>query len=142
VLLGDDPGQIVEVNRQLLRVGLDDVAGYVEGGFEAWRAAGARVAAVELVTARELRDRLTRRERLTVIDVRTHREWLGGHIDNAISVPIGELAGRADELRGPDPVATVCETGYRSSLAASLLARAGLHVVNVSDGTAAYRMLA
>ena len=49
--------------------------------------------------------------------------------------------GRAAELRGPNPVVTVCESGFRSSLAASLLARAGVNTVNVSDGTAAYRTL-
>jgi hydroxyacylglutathione hydrolase len=141
VLLGGDSRQTSEANRQLLRVGYDDVAGYVDGGFEAWRAAGARTSSGELITARELRDRLQRRERLTLLDVRTHQEWLGGHIDEAVNLPVGQLPRRADELRGPDVVATVCETGYRSSLAASLLARAGVHVVNVSDGTAAYRML-
>ena len=97
---------------------------------------------MEIISARELRDRLQRRERMTVIDVRTHHEWSDGHIEGAINIPVGEIVGRAAELRGPNPVVTVCESGFRSSLAASLLARAGVKTVNVSDGTAAYRMLA
>ena len=141
ILLASDDAQAEEANRQLLRVGFDDVVGYVAGGFDAWQAAGGRVSRVELIDARELRDRLQHRERLTVIDVRSTPEWRGGHIDQAINIPIGELPKRAAGLRGADPVVTVCETGYRSSLASSLLVRAGVHVVNVSDGTAAYKML-
>ena len=141
VLLASDASQAEDAHRQLLRVGLDDVVGYVDGGFNAWHAAGGRVSRVELVDARELRERLRRRERLTVVDVRSPSEWRGGHIDEAINIPVGELPQRAADLRGSDPVATVCETGYRSSLASSLLVRAGVQVVNVSDGTAAYRML-
>ena len=141
VLLGSDPDQAERANRQLLRVGFDEVVGYVSGNFESWQKAEAPTARVEIISARELRDRLQRRERMKVIDVRTHHEWSDGHIDGAINIPVGEIVGRAAELRGPDPVATVCESGFRSSLAASLLARAGVKTVNVSDGTAAYRML-
>ena len=141
ILLAGDASEAEEANRQLLRVGFDDVVGHVDGGFDAWQSAGGSVSRVEIITARELRDRLQRRERLTIVDVRTPSEWLDGHINEAINIPVGELPKRAPDLRGPDPVATVCETGYRSSLASSLLVRTGVHVINVSDGTAAYRML-
>ncbi len=141
VLLAGHPDQAADANRQLVRLGFDDVVGYVDGGFSAWCAAEGHVSHVERISARELRDRLQRRERMTLVDVRTSQEWLGGHIDSAINIPVGDLQRRVEELRGPDAVATICETGYRSSLASSLLVRAGIHVVNVSDGTSAYRML-
>jgi len=141
VLLASDPGQAAEAYRQLLRVGFDEVVGYVSGSFESWQRADAPTARVEIISARELRDRLQRRERMTVLDVRSHHEWDSGHIEGAVNIPVGEIVSRAAGLRGPDPVVTVCESGFRSSLAASLLARAGVKVVNVSDGTAAYRML-
>jgi hydroxyacylglutathione hydrolase len=141
ILLAGTAAQADEVNRQLLRVGFDDVVGYVDGGFDAWQSAGGQVARVEIITARELRDRLRSRERLTVVDVRSPSEWRSGHIDEAINIPVGELTAHAGDLRGPDPVVTVCETGFRSSLATSLLVRSGVQAINVSDGTAAYRML-
>lgn len=141
ILLADDASHAEQAYRQLLRVGFDDVVGFVDGGFDAWQAAGGSVSRVEIITARELRDRLQRREKLTVVDVRSPSEWRDGHINEAINIPVGELPKRAPELRGPDPVATVCETGYRSSLAASLLVRTGVNVINISDGTAAYRLL-
>ena len=141
VLIASEPGQAAEAQCQLLRLGFDEVVGYVDGGVDAWRAAGGPESSVELISARELRDRLERREQLTLVDVRTQHEWLHGHIDAAMNIPVGDLPKRIEALRGPNVVATVCESGYRSSLASSLLARAGVHVVNVSDGTAAYRML-
>lgn len=141
VLLASDPGQAEEANRQLLRVGFDEVVGYVNGNFESWQKAEAPTARMEIISARELRDRLQSREQITVVDVRTHHEFGVGHIEGAINIPVGEILSRAAELRGPNPVATVCESGFRSSLAASLLARAGVNTINVSDGTAAYRML-
>jgi hydroxyacylglutathione hydrolase len=141
VLLANDALQYDEAVRQLLRVGHDDVSGYLAGGFEAWTKAGAPTRTLELISARELRDRFQRGLRQTVIDVRTRREWESGHIDGAINIPLGDLADRAADLRGGPVAATVCESGYRSSLAASLLLRAGVPVVNISDGTAAYRQL-
>ena len=140
VLLASEPAQIEEATRQLFRVGVDDVAGYVAGGFDAWRAAGCETATLELMSARELRDRQGRREPPTIVDVRTAHEWETAHVEGSINIPVGDLVARADGLRGRT-VATICESGYRSSLAASLLHRAGVSVVNVSDGTAAYRSL-
>jgi hydroxyacylglutathione hydrolase len=141
VLLGAGESQIEEAARQLLRVGVDDVAGYLDGGFDAWRAAAGDISRLELISARELRDRLERRESLTIVDVRSPGEWQSGHIEESINIPVGELASHASELRGPNVVATICESGFRSSLAASLLRRAGVAVVNVGDGTSAFRQL-
>ena len=141
VLLAGSPDQPAEAVRQLLRVGLDDVCGQLDGGFDAWTQAGAAANTVELITAGALRDRLTRGVRQSIVDVRTGREWRSGHIAGAINIPLGDLPNRAGELRGGPQVATVCESGYRSSLAASLLLRAGVDVVNISDGTSGYRLL-
>jgi hydroxyacylglutathione hydrolase len=141
ILLPGDPPQATEAARQLLRVGFDEVRGYLDGGVEAWKRDGFATSAMELISARELRDRSARGARQTIVDVRTTREWESGHIDGAINIPLGQLPDRTSELRGDRTIITVCESGYRSSLAASVLQRAGVDVINVSDGTAAYRQL-
>jgi hydroxyacylglutathione hydrolase len=141
VLLASDPAQVTEASRQLLRVGFDDLAGYLEGGYTAWQAAAEQSSTIELISARELRDRIMRRQQQTVVDVRTPGEWRDGHIDESINIPVADLAERADELRNRSVVVTICESGFRSSLAASILRRAGVEVVNVADGTVAYRLL-
>jgi hydroxyacylglutathione hydrolase len=141
VLLGADARQAADANRQLLRVGFDHVVGAIDGGYGAWVASGGPVSHVDSITARDLRHRLTRDTTLTLVDVRSPREWQSGHIDRAINMPVGDLPGRVDELHGSAPVVAICEGGFRSSLASSLLLRAGIPVVNVTDGTAAYRAL-
>ena len=103
VLLASDPGQAEEANRQLLRVGFDEVVGYVSGNFESWQKADAPTARMEIISARELRDRQQRRERMTVIDVRTHHEWSDGHIEGAINIPVGEICGPCRGAARPEP---------------------------------------
>lgn len=141
VLVVEDPSQAADARRQLLRVGFDDVAGYLAEGIDGWIGAGNEVQRLEVIDARTLRDRAAGSEALTIVDVRNAREWQEGHVDGAVNVPVQEIAARAGELRGRGRIATICESGLRSSLAASLLQQAGLDVVNVSDGTAAYRAL-
>src|SRR4029450_9870617 len=77
-----------------------------------------------------------------LLDVRTSREWRAGHVPGSINIPVGELPERTEDLPAGRATATICEGGYRSSLAASLLAREGVaDVVNVTGGMAAYRTL-
>jgi len=75
-----------------------------------------------------------------VLDVRSAREWQAGHIDGALHMPVGEIAARWRELPRAGTIATVCEGGYRSTLAASLLERHGFdHLINVTGGMSAWR---
>lgn len=76
----------------------------------------------------------------TVVDVRETGEYLGGHVPGAVSLPLSELGGRADELASMRaPVYLVCESGDRSAQAAQWLAAQGYDVVNVAGGTSAWR---
>ena len=140
VLFGADTRDAVEIGRQLLRVGLDSVAGFVDGGLDAWKSAGLPLASIPQITPGELHQRLSHGDRITLVDVRTPHEWRRGHIEASVHVPVGDIPERAGELPRDTVLATICEGGYRSSLAASLLARAGLcPVVNVTGGMNAYR---
>jgi hydroxyacylglutathione hydrolase len=140
VLLASNEREAAEAGRQLLRVGIDAVEGYVEGGLAAWRGAGLPISVIPQITPRELRERVARGDGLTVMDVRSLREWQDGHIDGATHVPVGDLGKRAADVPRDPAVATICEGGYRSTLAASLLSRAGVGTVfNVTGGMTAYR---
>jgi hydroxyacylglutathione hydrolase len=139
VLLTDDPSRAAEAGRQLLRVGFDTIEGYVAAPGSAWRDAGFPVLSITQISTGELREQLEHGG-LTLIDVRSDREWNDGHIAEAIHVPIGEMRKRAGEFDRQRPIATICEGGYRSMLAASILARSGFgQVLNVSGGMTAYR---
>jgi hydroxyacylglutathione hydrolase len=140
--MASTPRDADDAARQLLRVGIDGVAGHVVGGFAAWSSAGLPMARIPQITAAELRARIARRDTLAILDVRTPNEWRSGHIDRATHVPVGAVSTQAAALPRQAPIATLCEGGFRSSLAASLLARAGMNnIVNVTGGMAAYRAL-
>lgn len=143
VLIGVDDRDGAEAGRQLLRVGLDSIEGFVGGGLDAWWNAGLPISRIPQITVCELHEQLARGDRMTVVDVRTPHEWQSGHINGSIHVPVGDILARARELHCDRLVATICEGGSRSSLAASLLTHAGIPgVLNVTGGMAAYRAIA
>ena len=69
-----------------------------------------------------------------VLDVRTPEEFAAGHVPGAVNVPLTVLPRRLSEVPRDRAVLTMCETGYRSSTAASILLRAGHPSVSDADG--------
>jgi hydroxyacylglutathione hydrolase len=141
ILLTENAQAAAEARRQLLTVGLDDVTGWIAGGFGAWRAAGLPISTTPLVAAIDLR-RGEVPSPVTIVDVRSRREWAGDHVRGALHIPLQELSSRLGEIPRHQPVATMCEGGSRSALAASLLERAGVeHVMNVAGGMSVWRTI-
>ncbi len=125
----------------LRRVGLDDVQGRLAGGIAAWVGAGLPMHQTIVASVRVLHELLESGDPMDVLDVRTDDEWKSGHIEGAIHIHGGLLADRTGELPSDGaPLAVICGGGYRSSVAASVLERAGFHnVVNVTGGMRAWR---
>ncbi len=74
-------------------------------------------------------------ENIVVLDVRETAEFAFNHIPSAVSIPLGDLENRLDELNKEDEIYVVCRTGSRSDLAAQKLTENGFeHVVNVVPG--------
>ena len=119
-----------ELARSLAMIGLDRISGY----FDASNATGTSI--VRQIETRELGERLTD---VTVVDVRSENEWALGHIRGAVHVPLGYLADRAAELSREGPIVVQCQSGARSSIAASVLERLGMtNVMNLSGGMTAW----
>ncbi|MGE5277971.1 MAG: MBL fold metallo-hydrolase [Acidobacteriota bacterium] len=139
VLVAEEPERASEARVRLARVGLENVAGWLEGGIEGWEESGRELTATEQMAPDELRARLREGSRLSVLDVRRPPEWRAGHIENALHVPLAELAARAGELPQDAPLAIICASGYRSSIASSVLERLGIRQVsNVVGGMTAW----
>jgi hydroxyacylglutathione hydrolase len=127
-----------EVLRQLLRVGFTRFAGCLKGGMEAWVTAGLPVQALTQVPVHELNKLLPPRD-FPLLDVRTPHEWDEGHLPGAQYLFLGDLPEKLQALNPDEPVVVYCATGYRSSLAASLLQARGFRKVrNVPGGYAAW----
>ena len=74
-----------------------------------------------------------------VVDVRTPTEWKSGHIDGARHLPLASFADSSSICRKIEPIAVICGSGYRSSIATSLLqARGYKELANVTGGMTAY----
>lgn len=126
--------------RALVRVGLDQIRGWLEGGMNAWRQRGLPIATLPQLSIPELA-RARNEGSVDVLDVRADGEWHEGHIEGAIHVHGGMIEERLDEIpRNGRPLAVICGSGYRSTVAASVLKRAGFRDVrNVPGGMRAWK---
>jgi len=140
VVIADTSAQVDESVVRLARVGIENVKGFLEGGFESWRAAGFPVDAIEQITVAQLKEQMAKGD-LQIVDVRRPGEYVSGHVPGALNAPLASL----DKSLGPLPLkkekltAVICAGGYRSSAAASLLQKQGFsNLLNVSGGTGAW----
>ncbi|MEX2671804.1 MAG: MBL fold metallo-hydrolase [Phycisphaeraceae bacterium] len=140
IVVTDEPAQTPRIAADLIRVGFDDIVGYLEGGIDAWQMRGYPVATLRTISVHDLRDQLQDGQRPTVLDVRTDSEWTSGHIENALHIHGGVLQNHLDEVPSDQPLAVVCGSGYRAAIAASFLQRAGYeNVMNVLGGMTAWQ---
>jgi len=110
------------------------VVGYIEAG------ALAETRQLSQLSVCDLKGALTRGDAPQVLDVRTPGEWESGHIEGARHIPLLKLAVSLNQLPKDAPLAVICGSGYRSSIAASLLlARGFARVQNVMGGMGAYQ---
>jgi hydroxyacylglutathione hydrolase len=135
ILVLERPEDLWQVCWELLRIGYDLPKGWLAGGMFAWRTAGMPLDVLPQWTIWQLRQNLERDQDLIVLDVRQPAEWSAGHIPKAIHISGAEITRRADEIPKDRPVAAVCGSGFRSSVAASVLKRRGhREVFNVLGG--------
>jgi hydroxyacylglutathione hydrolase len=142
VVVADDEASAAEAVLRLSRVGLESVAGFLDGGLAAWADAGRPVATLSQITADELKARLAESRELAVLDVRRPTEYASGHVPGARNLPLDQLAREDGGLDRARPMAVLCAGGYRSSAACSLLEGRGFKALfNVVGGTSAWAQL-
>jgi hydroxyacylglutathione hydrolase len=125
--------------RYLYRLGLDNVKAYLCGSFQPWLNGGHDTEFLGLLVPDALAGMLSAGN-VTVLDVRSEAEWKNGRIKEAKHIYVGELERRIGEVPRGRPVACICSTGLRASLAASILKRAGFsEVYNVLGGITAWK---
>ncbi len=127
-LIGEDESQIVDARRELARIGVDDIAGSADievvgnaADMRTYRVADF-VALAKAVGSGEM----------TVLDVRQADEFADSHVRGAVNIPLHELIDRVNGLPGGE-VWVHCASGYRASIAASILDRHGRDVVLIDD---------
>jgi len=121
------------VRIELARIGYDSVVGYLEAD------SLTHTRQLSQLGVDELHFALKRGEALRILDVRTPGEYEAQHIEGSIHMPLPSVPRRIGELTKDRPLAIICGSGYRSSIAASLLRIAGFsRIQNVMGGMGAY----
>ncbi len=126
VIVRDSVQDPSEIAWQAAKIGYDNIVGELDGGIEAWLAAGHETAHIGLT-------RPTGFDGRRILDIRQWSEYVSGHVPGAVHIELGDIAKRAADL--PDePTVVMCGHGERAMSAASLLGQAGHHQVVVLDG--------
>ena len=127
-LIGDSAGQVARAQRELARIGIAPAAAatgtidqLADGGVSGYQVSDFAGLAAGWGTAGRV-----------VLDVRRLDEWRAGHLAGAVHIPFWEVEHRPDEVPAGE-VWVHCASGFRASIAASLLDRAGRRVVHVDD---------
>jgi hydroxyacylglutathione hydrolase len=138
ILLISPEGREEDTITRLSRVGFDNVLGYLEGSFAAWKIAGKEVDALASVPAAVLEQKM--KDKISVFDVRKPGEYASEHIRSAENTPLDFLNKHITEFPKKGDFFVHCAGGYRSVIAASILKSRGYHnVIDVAGGYDAIR---
>ena len=119
------------VSEHLFRIGYDNVQGYLHQGMASWENAALPLETLGIWTVKTLDEHKDDKD-LQILDVRSDGEWKGGHVPNAEHLYVAHLEDNLGKLDKSKPVATYCGSGYRASIAASILKGAGFEkVINI-----------
>lgn len=133
-LLGATSEQVAAAQRELVRVGIDQITGQAVGGPDFWLDEPAEAQTTRRVDFHGLAHAMAADPSAVVIDTRQVLEWESGHIDGAVFIPFYEIPDRLAEIPRDRDVYVYCGSGYRASAVVSLLQHLGYtDVVHVDD---------
>ncbi|HTM47991.1 MAG TPA: rhodanese-like domain-containing protein [Bryobacteraceae bacterium] len=141
IIAGEDPEHVRESQMRLARVGIENVAGYLADGVAGWIQNGFELDYIPQITVQDFVGlRNEQPDRIAVLDVREPGEAAAGVIENAMCIPLGKLGSRLAELDRGKLLVVHCKGGFRSSIATSILRRAGFRdVANLIGGFDAWK---
>ena len=140
IVLIAEPGREEEAALRLGRIGFDHVAGFLEGGMAALESRPNLIRRVERVTAATLAEQLASSRPPVVLDIRTPGERSQKRIPGSIHIPLNHLPERIDEVPRDTPLVVHCAGGYRSAIAAGILAQHGLAGADLVGGISAWEV--
>lgn len=127
-------GKETETITRLARVGFDNTLGYLSGGLNAWKEAGYETDSIRSISPEEFAEGLAADGKI-VVDSRKPGEFSGGHVENAINIPLDFVNQQLAEVPKDEDFYLHCAGGYRSVIMASILKARGYHnMINVEKG--------
>lgn len=132
IILVVEQGSEQEAITRLSRVGFDNVLGYLQGGFEAWKNAGNEVDEIRRISPSEFAEQFS--TDVKVIDVRKLTEYSAEHVENAYNKPLDSISDWAGTIDSSEHFFIHCAGGYRSMIAASILNARGIRNFTEIEG--------
>jgi hydroxyacylglutathione hydrolase len=136
-IISDHFEDVQKAVRYLMRLGYDNIEGFLENGLTAWEVSGRDYDRIPAIHAAELVRRIQNAQDFTLLDVRKKEEVEAGRLPHSVHIFLGELPHRLDQVPKDLPVTTFCGSGQRAIIAASILKRYGLDEVEDSLGSMA-----
>lgn len=134
LLLVTPEGKETETITRLARVGFDASLGYLKGGLNEWIAAGFETDSIHSISPEAFAEGLASEEKI-VVDSRKPGEFDGGHVENAVNIPLDFVNEQLAEVPKEEEFYLHCAGGYRSVIMASILKARGYHnMINVEKG--------
>ena len=138
LLVLESDGMLDRVVAHLARTGFERLEGYLSGGMSAWENAGFPLQTLPQLHVTEAAAQC-RQGTLSLLDVRSAQEWKQGHAPGAVHVFLPDLPSKLGELPKGRRIAVYCDSGYRASIAASLLQASGFDVANIPGSWQAWK---
>ena len=136
LLLVTPEGKEIETITRLARVGFDFSLGYLNGGIEAWKNAGYETDSITSISPEVFAEGMEKETKI-VIDSRKPGEFNGGHVIDAVNIPLDFVNEQLNEVPKNEDFYIHCAGGYRSVIMASILKARGYHnMINVEKGFA------
>lgn len=132
LLVLPDDKDLDRVVKLLWRTGHTNLKGYLAGGMRTWQEAGKPIEKLHQLSVHELSQD---KRKYQPLDVRKGEEWQNGYIPGAKQIFLGDLQDKFSSLDKEQNFAVYCASGYRASIAASLLQRNGFKSVNSIPGS-------
>ena len=141
ILVGEDGDHLRESQLRLARVGIENVQAYLEDGITGWIKGGFELDYIPQISVHEFAELLQQeKDHIAVLDVREPGEVEAGAMENSVRIPLGQLPARTGELDREKLLVVHCKGGYRSSIATSILRRAGFcEIANLTGGFDAWK---
>jgi hydroxyacylglutathione hydrolase len=134
LLVADYESEVKRAQLELARIGFDQVIGFIPADDLG------ETLQITQIGARDFLERLDSGQRPTVLDVRTAQEWTQDHVEGSVNIPLPRLSRQTGGFAHKAPLTILCGSGYRSSIAASILEADGFaHLTNVMGGMHAVR---
>lgn len=122
ILIAEE-SKLNDLTRKLMRIGLDNIYGYVENT-DVWTSPGNKLEKVNQISEPELKQ-IMQSNHTQYVDLRGEAEFKAGHIKGADHVFVGTLEQNLDKIKKDEQVVVFCQAGDRSSIGYSILARHG-----------------